>query len=127
MDQLIRFEHLQQDFSQTLARLGLEQVRPLPVVNKTGERGSYLDYYSEDIRPHAALAFGPFMHKWGYALPAEWTGVVVPRSALLVFRVRGIGRYVGQRYLLRRTNLSARLLRSVVKPVWRSAARMMDR
>jgi hypothetical protein len=127
MDQLIRFEHLQEDFSRTLARLGLEQIRPLPVVNKTGERGSYLHYYSEDIRPHAAVAFGPFMYKWGDGLPAEWSGIRVPRSALLAFRVRGVGRYLGQRYLLRRTNLSARLVRSVVKPVWRSAARLMDR
>jgi hypothetical protein len=102
MDQLIRFEHLQRDFSQTLARLGLEQVRPLPLVNKTGQRGSYLDYYPPAIREHAARVFGPFMHRWGYPLPQDWVGVRVPRSATIEFHMRGAGRYVRRRYLRNR-------------------------
>ncbi|MET1232507.1 MAG: hypothetical protein ABWY52_06620, partial [Candidatus Limnocylindrales bacterium] len=91
MDQIIRFEHLQEDFSLVLARLGLEQVRPVPVVNRTGERGNYLDQYPPDLRPHAARIFGPFMQKWGYPLPAGWTGIQVPRLAMMEFRVRGVG------------------------------------
>ena len=101
MDQVIRFEHLQEDFALTLARLGLEQVRPLPLVNKTGERGTYLDYYPPDLRPHAAKIFGPYMLKWGYALPADWVGVTIPRSAIAYFQLRGIGRYIARRYLRR--------------------------
>ena len=69
MDDLIRFEHLQEDFSRVLGRLGLAQVRPLPVVNQTSGRGDYLDYYPPELRPHATRVFGPFMHRWGYELP----------------------------------------------------------
>jgi hypothetical protein len=99
MDQVIRFEHLQEDFSRALERIGLEQQRPLPQVNKTGERGTYLDYYPPELRGHAAWVFGPFMEKWGYALPAEWEGITVPWSARLIFRLLSPLRYVHRRYL----------------------------
>ena len=98
MDLVIRFEDLQAGFSQALERLGLAQVRPLPLLNKTSERGSYVDYYPPEIRAHAAWVFGPFMKKWGYELPAEW-GLTVPRSALINFRLLGPVRYLYRRYL----------------------------
>lgn len=127
MDQLIRFEHLQEDFSRTLARLGLEQARPLPLVNQTAERGHYLDYYPRDLRPFAARIFGPFMQKWGYGLPEDWVGVTIPRSALIDFRLRGILRYVDRRYLRRPANPAVRLAGAVLMPLWRSATRLLDR
>ena len=99
MDQVIRFEHLQEDFSLALQRLGLEQVRPLPMVNQTKERGSYLDYYPPELRPYAARIFGPFMRKWGYELPADWVGVTVPRSAYIAFRILTPYRYIYRRYI----------------------------
>ena len=127
MDQVIRFEHLQEDFSRTLERLGLEQVRPLPMVNKTSERGSYLDYYPEDLRPFAAEVFGPFMRKWGYALPAEWVGVTIPRAAIVEFRVRGVWRYVYRRYLRRPTSPATNLILALTNASRRSARRLAGR
>lgn len=127
MDQVIRFEHLQEDFSRTLARLGLEQVRPLPLVNKTSERGSYLDYYPEELRPFAAEVFGPFMRKWGYPLPAEWVGVTIPRAAIIEYKVRGFWRYVYRRYLRRPAHPVAAFLSASTLPILRSAARRMGR
>jgi hypothetical protein len=127
MDQIIRFEHLQGDFTRTLARLGLEQVRPLPMVNQTAERGPYLDYYPRDLRSHAAKIFGPFMQKWGYGLPEDWVGVTIPRAAVIDFRLRGILRYVDRRYLRRPANPAVRLASAVLMPMWRSATRRPDR
>ena len=127
MDQIIRFEHLQEDFSLTLARLGLEQVRPLPLINKTEERGTYLDYYPDDLRAHAARIFGPYMEKWGYALPADWVGVKVPRSAVVYFRLRGVIRYLARRYLRRPANPASRLAGAVFLPIWRSATKRSGR
>ena len=121
MDQLIRFEHLQEDFGLTLQRLGLEQLRAVPLVNETGGRGAYLDYYGPEIRPHAAWVFGPFMRKWGYELPAEWTGVRVPRSAFMAFQIQLPFRYANRRYLRNRSGPAARAATAAISRVRRSA------
>jgi hypothetical protein len=99
MDDLIRFERLQDDFARVLRRLGLAQVRPLPVVNPTAGRGDYLTYYPPEIRPHAVRVFGPFMRRWGYELPPEWGDVRVPLTWTVGYRVLGAIRYVYRRYL----------------------------
>ena len=127
MDEIIRFEHLQEDFSRTLARLGLEQIRPLPLVNKTGQRGDYLDYYPPSLRPQAARVFGPYMRKWGYDLPAEWTGITVPRSSFVLFRLLGAWRYVYRRYLRSPTNPATRLIAAIGSTIRHSAFRHIDR
>jgi hypothetical protein len=132
MDKVVRFENLQADFSDALRRLGLEQVRPLPVVNPTSERGTYLDYYPEDLRPHAARIFGPFMRKWGYELPAEWVGVTVPRSAFITFRILAPMRYAYRRYLhlgaldveQRPTNPLLRAVAAATRPIARTMYRL---
>lgn len=132
MDHLVRFEHLQEDFSLALQRLGLEQVRPLPMINPTGERGTYLDYYPKDLRPHAARIFGPFMRKWGYVLPREWAGVSVPRSAMITFRLLSPVRYLYRRYLRlgaldierRPTNRLLRVLTDAGRPIARTMYRL---
>lgn len=72
-DSIIRFEHLQTEFGETLKRLGLELKRPLPVKNKTGGKDSeYLAYYTPEVIPHAKRAFGHFMREWGYSFPPAW-------------------------------------------------------
>jgi hypothetical protein len=132
MDEVIRFEHLQDDFARTLRRLGLEQVRPVPVVNRTSGRGSYLDYYPPDIRAHAAWVFGPFMRHWGYPLPADWPGVSVPRSAAILFRLLRPMRYVYRRYVnlgrldapSRPGGAMSRARRSLLAPIERSFHRL---
>jgi hypothetical protein len=127
MDEVIRFEHLQEDFSRTLSRLGLEQVRPVPLVNKTSERGTYLDYYPESLRGYAARIFGPFMFKWDYELPAEWVGVEVPLASVVLFRMLGAWRYVYRRYLRHPAHPATRLFVTVSKPIRRSAYRLLVR
>jgi hypothetical protein len=129
MDDLIRFEHLQEDFSRVLRRLGLRQVRPVPVVNATAERGSYLDYYPPELRGHAVRVFGPFMRRWGYELPPEWGDVRVPIAWTVGYRVLGAVRYVYRRYLnvgrlnvrRRATNPVLRRFDSIAGPLKRTA------
>lgn len=73
LDHVIRFEHIQDDFARALELIGLEQKRPLPVVNKTQAKDDdYLQYYTPDIIPRVRFVFGPYMRKWGYELPPEW-------------------------------------------------------
>lgn len=86
MDFVIRFESLEAHFAAVLRRLGLEPVRPLPVVNKTAKRRrAFWEYYPHDLRPWAARIFGPFLLDWGYALPPEWGPLGVPWSSRLLF------------------------------------------
>lgn len=78
-DCVLRFEHLREDFDQVLRLIGIEPVRPLPVVNKTGARArDYLAYYTPRTIPRARRIFGPFMRQWGYQFPPEWGETAVP-------------------------------------------------
>ena len=71
-DYIIKFESIQNDFSEVLKNLNIPQKRPLPVRNKTKEKEHFLNYYTPEIREKAIFIFGPFMKKWGYSFPAEW-------------------------------------------------------
>jgi hypothetical protein len=118
MDDLIRFENLQDDFARVLRRLGLEQVRPLPVVNPTSGRGDWLAYYTPELRSHAVRVFGPFMRRWGYELPPEWGDVTVPVAWTAAYHVLGTIRYVYRRHLdVGRLNVRRRAANPVVRAV----------
>lgn len=74
LDFVMRFESLQSDFSSVLKRLGIDQKRPLPVVNVTKrDCSSYAPFYTEDIRPRAIRIFAPQVQAWGYDFPPEWS------------------------------------------------------
>ncbi|HEX6475569.1 MAG TPA: hypothetical protein VF114_10845 [Candidatus Limnocylindria bacterium] len=113
MDLVIRFESLADDFATAIQRIGLEPVRPLPVVNATpGKDRDFASYYTPAARKRAAWVFGPYMEEWGYTFPPEWGTVRVPWWSRVLMRqvrfVRGVywryfrfGDYVkkGRRYL----------------------------
>jgi len=85
-DLVIRFENLQRGFSEVLERLGVEQVEEIPHVNRTtGKESSYEDFFTPEIYGLAAACYGPFMKKWGYAFPASWGALSVPRWSRLQF------------------------------------------
>ncbi|MCB0210832.1 MAG: hypothetical protein KDJ52_15950 [Anaerolineae bacterium] len=73
-DAIIRFENLSEDFAKVIEQIGLELKRPLPVKNKTSDKKSdFWSYYSNPaVKKRAKSVFTPFMHKWGYAFPADW-------------------------------------------------------
>jgi hypothetical protein len=69
---LLRFENLNDDFKALLKKIGLEEVRELPIVNKTNFKNKYLEYFTPDTYKRACKVFGPFMSKFGYEFPPEW-------------------------------------------------------
>lgn len=89
-DFIIRFEHLQDDFSLVLQKLNIPQIRPLPQINKTkNKEREYKDYYTSDIRQRALNIFGPFMKEWGFEFPKEWGATKI--SPLAQFEYESIG------------------------------------
>lgn len=99
MDFVIRFEHLVDDFADVLRRIGLEPVRPLPVVNVTpGKDRHFTEYYTPAARKRAAWVFGPYMEEWGYAFPADWGRVRVPWWSRVLARAARVVRGVYWRY-----------------------------
>ena len=92
LDFLIRYERLQDDFSTLLEKLGLEQSRPLPIVNPTKkeDRLSHA-YYSSRVSAQAAFVLGPLMHELGYPFPEEWGRNRPSLSSKVAYRiVRGV-------------------------------------
>ena len=89
-DYIIFFENIQEDFAKVLKKLHIQQVRPLPVVNKTTGKENYLKYYTPDIRGRSIFIFGPFMQKWGYEFPKEWSNKKSGVLSKAVFNIAGI-------------------------------------
>lgn len=85
-DHVIRFENLQEGFSDVLEKLNISQLAPIAHVNKTNaKRKPYTEFYTPDIYQQAARCYGPFMKKWGYSFPPEWGDVSVSRFSQAQF------------------------------------------
>ncbi|MDH3587761.1 MAG: hypothetical protein OEQ74_00005, partial [Gammaproteobacteria bacterium] len=92
-DHFIRFENIQEDFANTLEGLGIEQVRPLPVRNKTevkGGRDPVELFTSTQAIRRAKRVFGPFMKLWDYEFPVAWGSDESTYGKLLFPPVSGI-------------------------------------
>jgi hypothetical protein len=111
---VLRFENLQQDFQTVLEKIGLEQKRPLPVVNTTHEKNNYLTYYSPEIYDYAKYVFSPFMNRWDYIFPTEWGDGSTPILAEIIFYVLRLPRKIYWRYLHNSGAMYARALKTVV-------------
>lgn len=99
-DYVIRFENLQDDFAKVLKLLGIEQKRPLPVVNKTGGREEdFLSYYTPETIARAKWVFGSFMEQWGYEFPPEWGDRSLHWLSRAEFDFFNIFRYFYWKYL----------------------------
>ncbi|TGD71881.1 hypothetical protein E4634_17375 [Mangrovimicrobium sediminis] len=89
-DYVIRFESIQDDFSTVLSQLGIDQVRPLPIANKTAKRDmNWQSYFDDAARRRARQVFGPFMEKWGYQFPSEWGECEIKSRDRLLFEILG--------------------------------------
>lgn len=101
-DYIIRFENLQDDFSQALELIGITKKRSLPSINKTtGKENKTLSYYTPEIQSRAIAICGPFMKKWGYDLPFEWGDNSITYINQLQFDILSIVRKVYWRYFRR--------------------------
>lgn len=99
-DFIIRFENLQEDFETALRLIGIEPKRPLPVLNQTKARKrEFWAYYSPAAIRRAKCVFGPFMERWGYAMPREWGPVRVAWPNRLALEALAVPRIAYWRYL----------------------------
>lgn len=99
LDFVIRFERLQEDFATVLRKIGITQVRDLPVANTVGERRPFGEYYPPEIRPLVVRVFGPFMRKWGYDFPADWNITKVPLASRVRFTALDAPSNLAARYV----------------------------
>ena len=102
-DYVMRYERLQEDFAEVLKRLGVRQIRPIPVVNRTNQKtATFWDYYPQGIREHAMRLYWPYMRRWGYDFPEDWGNprfylgseakfVSIRFAATVVNRALGVG------------------------------------
>lgn len=98
-DFVIRFEHLQKDFIQVLHKIGIEPLRPLPLVNKTSDKEKDpFSYFTPETQMQAKAIFGPFMKKWGYDFPVEWGDSSVPWVYRLEYELSGIAKKLYWKY-----------------------------
>jgi len=63
---VMRFEHLQGDFDDVLARLGLPP-HPIPTWNVTEAKGDYREYYDDATRALVSHVFAPDLTRFGYS------------------------------------------------------------
>ncbi|MDQ3782271.1 MAG: sulfotransferase family protein [Actinomycetota bacterium] len=66
-DFVMRYEQLQHDFEEAMGRVGIDQVPPIPVLNRTEAKGAdYRSYYTPQSRRLVARAFAPDLERFGY-------------------------------------------------------------
>lgn len=99
-DYIMRFETIEQDFSEVLKLLNLSQKRPLPFRNKTSlKERNFFSYFTPKTQQRALFVFGPFMQKWGYSFPEEWSNKTVPWLSQTQFEFLGIIRKLHRKYI----------------------------
>lgn len=70
---LYRFENLQEDFTEVLEILEIDQVRPIPRLNRTtGKDLPFMSYYTPDLQPLVRMTMGSRMRRAGYSFPPGW-------------------------------------------------------
>jgi hypothetical protein len=113
-DFIMRFENLQDDFSEALRLIGVEQKRSLPQQNKTDEKeADFLSYVRPEIYNKTKRIFGPFMKKHGYDLPHEWGDISISLSNWMSFYCTNILRKLYWRFVRTSPRVYAQLLRKM--------------
>ncbi len=88
---IIRYEDLESGFAQVLKQLGINQKRSLPVLNKTIEKNNdFYTYFTPEIQDQAKRVFAPYLKKFGYDFPLEWTETSASRIANMEFKIWNI-------------------------------------
>jgi hypothetical protein len=123
LDFVIKFETMNEDFGELLRVLGVEPVRPIPVLNKTRERKvDWISYYTPNMIDKARIVYGPFMQKWGYDFPKSWGQYRISRRKQLEFHLVILMKRVYLmyfRYNDRSYAKAVRVLNAHLKKIWR--------
>jgi len=87
LDFIIRFENLQDDFSELLQKLNLKQKREMRVVNPSeGKAKDFAAYYDDSCIKRAKFVFGPYCQHWEYKLPESWNHQKVSFLSRVAFK-----------------------------------------
>jgi hypothetical protein len=98
-DFIIKFESINEDFESVLKKLGIKQIRPLPVVNKTKKKGNFNQYYTENEKEYATRIFAPFMEEWDYQFSEDWSAIQIKKVDNYRYYINKIGRSIYSRYV----------------------------
>ncbi|WP_114752526.1 sulfotransferase family 2 domain-containing protein [Pleomorphovibrio marinus] len=71
-DQIVRFEHLSDDFHQALENMGIIPKRPLPIVNRTKKENKPFWEYYRGLEQEAVNTFDMAFRKFGYSFPPHY-------------------------------------------------------
>ena len=92
-DYVIKYENITDDYKTALIKAGIENPKYLPVANKTaGGKKDLSEYYTKDVQSLASFVFGPYLKKYVYQFPKDWTHTKIPLSAQFLFYIGGIMR-----------------------------------
>lgn len=69
IDHIYRYENLQEEFSAILKKIGVEQLRELPVDNPTAGKTDYMSYYDSETLAIAYRTYFFYLDHWGYEVP----------------------------------------------------------
>ncbi len=95
---VLRFESIQNDFADIVQRLGLDLVRPLPLVNPTRKESRSFELNYEGVEDRACHIFGPLNKMWGYTLPSGWSENI-PLTSEIAFAFSRAGRTAFWNYI----------------------------
>lgn len=98
-DYIMRFENLDSDLTEALSKIKVDKARPLPIVNKTKDRGDFTAYYTDKISKNAINIFGPFMKEWGYEVPEKWGNMQPSLKARVAYKYNKLGRFIYSKYV----------------------------
>ncbi|GAB5409662.1 MAG: hypothetical protein BalsKO_20270 [Balneolaceae bacterium] len=94
-DYIIRFENIQEDFKNTINGLGLELIRPLPVVNKTDKiKASFETFYTPETWARAIHVFYQSMNMYGYNFPENWPNIKPGKSNRFRYKIINVVRKI---------------------------------
>lgn len=68
-DHIYRYENLQEEFSTILKKIGVDQLRELPLGNPTAGKTDFMSYYDSETLALAYRTYFPYLDHWGYEVP----------------------------------------------------------
>jgi len=90
-DYVIRYENITEDYKTALTKSGIENPKDLPIANKTvGKKKDLSEYYTKDVQSLSLFIFGPYLKKYSYQFPKDWTHTKIPSSSKFLFYIGGV-------------------------------------
>ena len=88
---ITEYENITEDYKTALTKSGIENPKDLPIANKTvGKKKELSEYYTKDVQSLSLFIFGPYLKKYSYQFPKDWTHTKIPSSSKFLFYIGGI-------------------------------------